>query len=75
VLATHEIRVGMRGLVGRLADLTALDTALNLGWNVDQLHRLARGKEPDLGRGALRTTLTMIRRNGRVSLTPRRGVA
>jgi 2,4-dienoyl-CoA reductase-like NADH-dependent reductase (Old Yellow Enzyme family) len=72
-LATHEIAAGMRGLLGRVADLKVLDGVLNLAWNTDQLHRLAAGKEPDLDRGPLRTTVAMIRRNGRVSLVSRRG--
>lgn len=74
-LTTHEIEVGMRGLIGRFADLKTLDGVLNLSWNTDQLHRLARGQEPDLDRGALRTALAMLRRNGRISRTPRRGIA
>lgn len=74
-LTTHEIRTGMRGLIGRFADLKALDSVLNLTWNADQLHRLARGLEPDLDRGALASAVSLVRRNGRVSLTPRRGVA
>jgi len=74
-LATHEISVGMRRLLGRVADLSTLDGVLNLSWNTDQLHRLARGQEPDLGRGALRTAAAMVRRNGRISLKPRRGLA
>jgi len=74
-LATHEIGIGMRSLVGRVADLKTLDGILNLSWNTDQMHRLARGKEPDLDRGALRTAVAMVRRNSRVSLKPRRGIA
>jgi len=65
----------MRRLLGRVADLSTLDGVLNLSWNTDQLHRLARGQEPDLGRGALRTAAAMVRRNGRISLKPRRGLA
>ena len=42
----------MRRVLGRFADLKALDGVLNISWNTDQLHRLARGLEPDLGRGA-----------------------
>jgi hypothetical protein len=61
--------------MGRRADRQTLDGVLNLSWNADQMHRLARGKEPDLRRGALVTALAMLRRNGRVSLKPRRGVA
>jgi 2,4-dienoyl-CoA reductase-like NADH-dependent reductase (Old Yellow Enzyme family) len=74
-LTTHEIEVGMRGLIGRIADLKTLDGVLNLSWNADQLHRLARGQEPDLDRSALRTALAMVRRNGRISIKPRRGIA
>ena len=74
-LETHEIQAGMRGLLGRLTDLKTLDGALNLSWNADQIHRLARGLEPDLDRGALITALAMLRRNGRISLRPKRGLA
>lgn len=74
-LDTHEIAVGMRRLIGRVADLKSLDAVLNLSWNTDQLHRLARGLEPDLSRGALVTALAMVRRNGRVSFRPKRGLA
>lgn len=74
-LETHEIGAGMRGLLGRFADLKTLDGVLNLAWNVDQMHRLSRGLEPDLNRGALVTALAMLRRNGRVSLSPKRGIA
>ena len=73
-LETHEIRAGMRGLLGRVTDLKALDGFLNISWNTDQLHRLARGMEPDLDRGPLVTAVAMLRRNGRVSLVPRRGL-
>lgn len=73
-LSTHEIGAGMRGLLGRFADLKTLDGVLNLAWNTDQMHRLARGQEPDLDRGVLRTAVAMVRRNGRVSFAPRRGL-
>ncbi|KQZ69693.1 NADH:flavin oxidoreductase/NADH oxidase family protein [Nocardioides sp. Root151] len=74
-LEAHEIQAGMRGLLGRITDLKALDGFLNISWNTDQLHRLARGLEPDLDRGPLVTALAMVRRNGRVSFSPKRGVA
>lgn len=73
-LTTHEIQTGMRRVLGRITDLKTLDGFLNLSWNTDQLHRLARGLEPDLERGALRTAVAMVRRNGRVSFTTRRGI-
>lgn len=74
ILTTHEIQAGMRRVLGRVTDLKALDGFLNISWNTDQLHRLARGQEPDLDRGALRTAVAMVRRNGRVSFTSRRGL-
>ncbi|GAB3862100.1 NADH:flavin oxidoreductase/NADH oxidase family protein [Nocardioides maradonensis] len=73
-LTTHEIQAGLRPILGRLTDLKALDGFLNISWNTDQLHRLARGLEPDLDRGPLVTALAMVRRNGRISFSPRRGL-
>ncbi|MFL6090273.1 MAG: NADH:flavin oxidoreductase/NADH oxidase family protein [Aeromicrobium sp.] len=74
-ITTHEIALGMRRLIARVSDVKSLDGVLNLAWNADQMHRLARGKEPDLDRGALRTAFSMLRRNGRISRRPRRGIA
>jgi hypothetical protein len=59
------------GVSRALASATALP---NRGWNVDQMHRLACGLEPDLDREALATSLAMVRRNGRVSLRPKRDI-
>lgn len=73
-LTTHEIQAGMGRVLGRFTDLKALDGLLNISWNTDQLHRRARGLEPDLDRGALVTAVAMVRRNGRVSISPRRGL-
>lgn len=73
-LTTHEIQAGLRPILGRLTDLKALDGFLNISWSTDQLHRLARGLEPDLDRGPLVTALAMVRRNGRISFSPRRGL-
>ncbi len=72
VLPTHEIRYGMRGLLGKLVDLKTFDGVLNLAWNTDQLHRLGAGLKPDLNRGPVATTVAMLRRNGRASLRPQR---
>lgn len=73
-LTTQEIQAGLRPILGRLTDLKALDGFLNISWNTDQLHRLAHGLEPDLDRGPLVTALAMVRRNGRISFSPRRGL-
>lgn len=74
VLATRELRYGMRSLIGRFVDVKALDGVLNISWNTDQLHRLGAGLEPDLDRGRLVTTLAMLKRNGAGSLRPKRGI-
>lgn len=73
-LETHEIEVGLRGLLGRFTDLKTIDGVLNLSWNADQIHRLARGLDPDLERGPWVTAVAMLRRNGRISLKPKRGL-
>ena len=72
-LTSHERRYGMRRLLGRITDLTALDGVLTLSWHTDQLHRLGAGREPNLRRGRFVTTLALLRRNGRASFRPRRG--
>ncbi|VEG49051.1 NADH:flavin oxidoreductase [Mycolicibacterium chitae] len=73
-LKAHEIKYGLRPILGRVADLKQLDGLLNISWNTDQLHRLSRGEEPDLTRGPLKTTAAMVRRNGRVAFGKRRGL-
>jgi 2,4-dienoyl-CoA reductase-like NADH-dependent reductase (Old Yellow Enzyme family) len=72
-LSTHTLRYGMRGVLGKVTDLKALDGLLDIGWHADQLHRVAAGLEPDLDRGRLATTLAMLRRNGRATFRPKRG--
>lgn len=74
VLPTHELHYGMRGLLGRFVDLNSFDGLLNMSWNADQIHRLGAGKQPDLNRGRLATTVAMLRRNGTVSFRPKRGI-
>ena len=73
-LTAHERRYGMRRVLGRVTDLTALDGVLTLSWHTDQLHRLGAGRQPNIRRGRLVTTLALLRRNGRASFRPRRGV-
>ncbi|MDX2682140.1 NADH:flavin oxidoreductase/NADH oxidase family protein [Streptomyces sp. NY05-11A] len=72
-LTAHQMRYGMRSLLGRVTDLKALDGVLDLSWHTDQLHRLGSGKHPDLSRGALATTIAMVRRNGSTSFRSKRG--
>ena len=74
VLPTHELQYGMRGLLSKFVDLKSFDGLLNMSWNADQIHRLGAGKQPDLGRGRLATTVAMLRRNGTVSFRPKPGI-
>ncbi|TQC49678.1 NADH:flavin oxidoreductase/NADH oxidase family protein [Rhodococcus sp. WS4] len=73
-LTTHELRYGMRRALGRFIDVKALDGVLNISWHTDQLHRLGKGRQPDVDRGRLVTTLALLRRNGLGSFRPKRGV-
>ncbi|MER7690436.1 NADH:flavin oxidoreductase/NADH oxidase family protein [Streptomyces sp. NPDC097610] len=72
-VVAHQMRFGMRRVLGKVADLKALDGVLDLSWHADQLHRLGAGLDPDLRRGRLATTVSMVRRNGRTSLRRKRG--
>ncbi|MET7726786.1 NADH:flavin oxidoreductase/NADH oxidase family protein [Streptomyces mirabilis] len=72
-VVAHQLRVGMRRVIGKVADVKALDSVLDLSWHTDQLHRLGAGLEPDLRRGRLATTVSMVRRNGKTSFRRKRG--
>ncbi|MGV0993089.1 MAG: NADH:flavin oxidoreductase/NADH oxidase family protein [Mycobacterium sp.] len=73
-VTAHQIRYGMRGLLGKVVELKTLDGLLELGWHADQLHRIGDGLEPDLERGKIATTVAMLRRNGRASFGRKRGL-
>lgn len=72
-IRSRTIRVGARPIVGRVANLAAIDGALDLQWHTDQLHRMADGKQPDVGRQWWQTGVSMVARNGLGALAPRRG--
>ena len=72
VLTTRELSYSIPGALANRIDGKALDGVLNIGWHTDQLHRMGAGKEPDLKRGRLATTITLLRRNGTVSFRPKR---
>jgi 2,4-dienoyl-CoA reductase-like NADH-dependent reductase (Old Yellow Enzyme family) len=73
-LASHQLRAGMRRVLGRLVDLKSLDGILELSWHADQLHRVAAGLKPDLNRGRIATMVAMVRRNGTTSFGRKRGL-
>ncbi|MGW7642540.1 NADH:flavin oxidoreductase/NADH oxidase family protein [Streptomyces bobili] len=72
-VVAHQLRAGMRRVLGKVTDVKALDVVLDLNWHTDQLHRLGAGLEPDLRRGRLATTVSLVRRNGRASFRRKRG--
>ena len=67
------VQVGARRLVRRLAPLHTVDSALDLSWHTDQLHRLGAGKAPDLTRPWWRTAVAATLRNGPGAFVPKRG--
>ncbi|MFG1857260.1 NADH:flavin oxidoreductase/NADH oxidase family protein [Actinomadura geliboluensis] len=71
-LEVPAIGVGARRLVGRLTDIRPLDSALNVQWHADQLHRMGAGLDPDPTLAWWRTLPSMVR-NGPAALRPRRG--
>lgn len=73
VLATRELSYGIPSGLKAINSKT-LDGLLNIGWHTDQLHRMGAGKQPDLKRGRLATTIALLRRNGTMSRHPKRGV-
>ncbi|MEG8275817.1 NADH:flavin oxidoreductase/NADH oxidase family protein [Streptomyces sp. AHA2] len=72
-LTARQVRYGMRTLLGRIADLRTLDGVMDMSWHTDQIHRLGNGLRPDLNRGSIAATISMVRRNGRTSFRTRRG--
>ena len=72
-ITSHQIKAGMRRVLGRVTDLRTLDGLLELSWHTDQLHRVGAGLPPDPDRGRIATAVAMVRRNGRASLRRKRG--
>ncbi|MFN8070372.1 MAG: NADH:flavin oxidoreductase/NADH oxidase family protein [Mycobacterium sp.] len=73
VLTTRELSYGIPSVL-KVINGKTLDGLLNIGWHTDQLHRMGAGKQPDLKRGRLATTIALLRRNGTISFRPKRGV-
>lgn len=67
------VRVGARRVVGRVATLHTVDSALDLSWHTDQLHRIGAGKQPDLARPWWRTAVAATVRNGPGAFVAKRG--
>jgi hypothetical protein len=45
-LTSHQLRAGMRRILGRFVDLKSLDGILELSWHADQLHCVGAGLKP-----------------------------
>lgn len=73
-VTAHQVRAGMRGVLGKFVNLKSLDGILELSWHTDQLHRVGAGLKPDLDRGRIATTVAMVRRNGTTTLGRKRGL-
>ncbi|RNL62710.1 hypothetical protein EFK50_13240 [Nocardioides marmoriginsengisoli] len=74
VIAAHQIGAGMRSVLGRVADLKMIDGGIGPDRHNYQLNRLGQGLEPDLNRGTLAATISMIRKYGRTSVRRKRGI-
>jgi 2,4-dienoyl-CoA reductase-like NADH-dependent reductase (Old Yellow Enzyme family) len=72
-LTAHHIGYSRSGLLSRITDVRTINSAIDLGWHEDQLHRIGRGKQPDLNRSKLKTAVALTRRNGRDVLRKKRG--
>ena len=56
-----------------MTDVKTINSAIDLGWHEDQLHRIGAGKQPDVGRSKAKTAFSLLRRNGREAFSKRRG--
>ena len=71
-LDSHRRGVTGAAVLGKVANTKTLDGLIDLQWHTDQLHRIGAGKEPDLNRPSWKTTVAMVRRNGRDVLRRKR---
>ncbi|KAA1416974.1 NADH:flavin oxidoreductase/NADH oxidase family protein [Nocardioides humilatus] len=69
-VGSHEL--GLRPLIGLVADVRQLDGMLDVQWHTDQIHRMAAGRNPDPHRPWYLALATALRRNGLGALTRRR---
>lgn len=72
-LVGHHIGFSRTGPISRVTDVVALNSAIDLGWHEDQLHRIGNGQSPDPHRSRAATTISLLRRNGKDAFRRRRG--
>lgn len=71
-LPSSHIKVGARSLLGKVTDVRTIDSALDLQWHTDQLHRMGNGSDPDTRRPWWRTAGSALNRNGWKAFTRKR---
>jgi 2,4-dienoyl-CoA reductase-like NADH-dependent reductase (Old Yellow Enzyme family) len=71
-IESHRVAYNHKGLVGKVIDLKAINGAVELAWHEDQLHRIGKGKEPDLKRGKVRATAALLARSRRGAFAKKR---
>jgi hypothetical protein len=71
-LTAHHIGYSRTGLLSKVTNVKTINSAIDLGWHEDQLHRIGNGKEPDLDRSKLKTAGALMRRNGRDAFKKKR---
>ncbi|WP_182376847.1 NADH:flavin oxidoreductase/NADH oxidase family protein [Nocardioides sp. WS12] len=72
-LPSAQVRAGLRAVLGKVTNLRTMDSAIDLSWHTDQLHRMGAGKEPDLDRSWLETAIMLGLRNGPGAFREKRG--
>lgn len=68
----HHIGFSRTGVLSKVTDVQALNSAIDLGWHEDQLHRIGNGDHPDPQRSKFAAAVSLIRRNGRTAFRRRR---
>lgn len=72
-LPSHGVKVGLRPLVGKIADLKQLDGMLDLQWHTQQMARLGERKEPNLRQTWWQTLAKIVLGVGPKAFHVRRG--
>lgn len=72
-IESHRVAYSRKGPLAKVIDLKAINGAIELAWHEDQLHRLGKGKQPDLKRGKAKTTAALIARSRRGAFAKKRG--
>lgn len=71
-LESYHRNITGANMLSKITDPRALNSLIDLQWHTDQLHRIGAGKEPDLDRPSWKTSVSMVRRNGRDILRRKR---